>query len=503
MSWSWPVWRRAVPLVLLGAASFYCLYFLGLTASGVLGPDEARYAAIGREMARSGDWVTPRLWGEAWLEKPALIYWMTGLGFRAGLGEELAPRLPVAVMSVGFLLLYGWLLKREFGGRAALLATGILGTSAAWLSLSHVGVTDLPLAATFSAAMLLGMRWVGERDGEGGSWAEGNGRGARVSGLAAAMGALLGLAVLAKGLVPVVLALPLGWMARGRLKALLHPTGIAAFAVVAAPWYLLCWRANGWRFIDEFFLQHHLGRFSTEALQHQQPFWFYAPVLLGGLFPWTPLVALLLRRGAYKEARRRFLLLWVVFGLVFFSAAVNKLPGYLLPLMPAVCALLGLELAEAKRAGWLLVGSALLAGMIPVAAALLPEVLLEGLRRAEAAGIDWRAAGPAAGGAVLAWWLERRGRRLAAAGAVVAVMIAGVVWVKLAALPRVDRIASARAFWRENRRRAGEICIEEAHRGWVYGLNYYAGEPLPECRERERPWRLRQSASGARLERGE
>jgi 4-amino-4-deoxy-L-arabinose transferase-like glycosyltransferase len=148
--------------VLLGTASLYCLYFLGLTATGLLGPDEPRYAALGREMARSGDWVTPRLWGEPWFEKPALIYWMTGLGFRAGLGEDLAPRLPVALMSVAFLLAYAVLLKREFGTRPALTATALLGTSAAWLALSHVGVTDLPLAATFSAAMLLGMRLVGQ-----------------------------------------------------------------------------------------------------------------------------------------------------------------------------------------------------------------------------------------------------------------------------------------------------------------------------------------------------
>jgi 4-amino-4-deoxy-L-arabinose transferase-like glycosyltransferase len=306
--------------------------------------------------------------------------------------------------------------------------------------------------------------------------------------------------VLAKGLVPLVLALPLAWMARRRLKDLLHPAAVAAFVVVAAPWYLLCWRANGWRFIDEFFLRHHFGRFSTEALQHQQPFWFYVPVLLAGLFPWTPLAAWLLRRRVYEDARRRFLLLWVLFGLAFFSASVNKLPGYLLPLMPGLCALLGLELAEARRARWLLAGCALLVAMIPAAGAMLPQALLEGLRRAEAAGIQWGAAAPAAAGALLAWWLETRGRRWGAVGAVAALMIAGVVWLKAAALPAVDRVASARSFWRENWRRGAEICVEEANRGWRYGLNYYAIDPLPECRENPRPWRLRQNAFGARLE---
>ena len=68
--------------LLLAAPLLVVLYFYGLTTTGLLGPDEPRYAAIGREMAISGDWVTPRLWGQPWFEKPALLYWMTAIGFR-------------------------------------------------------------------------------------------------------------------------------------------------------------------------------------------------------------------------------------------------------------------------------------------------------------------------------------------------------------------------------------------------------------------------------------
>ena len=85
-------------------------------------------------MARSGDWVTPRLWGEAWFEKPALLYWMTGAGFRLGLGDELAPRLPVALLSLLFLAFFHLCLRREFGARPASYATAILGTSAGWIT---------------------------------------------------------------------------------------------------------------------------------------------------------------------------------------------------------------------------------------------------------------------------------------------------------------------------------------------------------------------------------
>src|SRR5690349_11190177 len=156
-----PTWRVlpvAIPVL-------YFLYFFGLTGVGLLGPDEPRYAAIGREMARSGDWVTPRLWNEPWFEKPALVYWMSGAGFRLGLSDDLAPRLPIALASVAFLVFYYWVLRREFGSPAAGYAVVILGTSAGWLSLSHAGVTDLPMSAAFAAAMLLSLAWLerGER----------------------------------------------------------------------------------------------------------------------------------------------------------------------------------------------------------------------------------------------------------------------------------------------------------------------------------------------------
>ena len=171
----------------------YLVYFFDLSATGLLGPDEPRYAAIAREMASSGDWITPRLWGAPWFEKPALLYWMSGAGFRLGLSTELAPRLPGALLACGFLVFYWFLLRREFGERVAWIAALILGTSGFWVGYSLNGVTDIPLAATYSAAMLLAMPWVEKRD-------------TRNLPVAAAM---FGVAVLAKGLVPLALALPL------------------------------------------------------------------------------------------------------------------------------------------------------------------------------------------------------------------------------------------------------------------------------------------------------
>jgi len=124
--------RRVPRLVWLALPLAYFLYFYGLGSVGLLGPDEPRYASIAREMARSGDWVTPRLWGQPWFEKPALLYWIVGAAFKLGLGEDVAPRLPVALLSVAFLAFYWWILRREFGCLQAWLSVLILGTCGAW-----------------------------------------------------------------------------------------------------------------------------------------------------------------------------------------------------------------------------------------------------------------------------------------------------------------------------------------------------------------------------------
>src|SRR5260370_16610946 len=107
---SWKRWA----LMLLCCATCSFLYFFGLSRTGLLGPDEPRYAAIGRAMADSGDWVTPRLWGEPWFEKPALLYWMTAAGFKAGLDLDLPPGLPAAIPRAPSLLYFFLVLRPDF-----------------------------------------------------------------------------------------------------------------------------------------------------------------------------------------------------------------------------------------------------------------------------------------------------------------------------------------------------------------------------------------------------
>lgn len=443
-----------LPLKHLLAALILCLlYFYGLTRVGIIGPDEPRYAAIGREMARSGDWITPRLWGQPWFEKPALLYWLAGLGFKAGLGPESAPRTPVVLLSLAFLVFYFLRVRREFGERAAWFAAAILATSAGWLAYSQVAVTDIPLSAAFSAAVLLAMPWV----------RSGGRRGLAFS------GALLGIAVLAKGLVPLVLAAPLAWAGRRRPADLLILA--AACLAVAAPWYLLCWHYNGDAFLDEFFLKHHLSRFTSGDLKHVQPWWFYVPVLLGFLFPWTPLLATL--RLNWRDTRAQLLLLTVLFGFAFFSASTNKLPGYILPLLPSLACLIGIQMAVAPPSRLLLAGSAALLCLTPVVSATLPGAVADGLTRAGIRGYGSPALLLLAAGAIAV----ARLRTPRMFPATVALAVAAMLYLKWDAYPRLDGAASARPLWLQ----AQPACVDKVDRAIRYGLNYYAGRELAEC----------------------
>ncbi|MBZ5594105.1 MAG: glycosyltransferase family 39 protein [Acidobacteriia bacterium] len=463
------MFRPPARTLLLAIPLAYFLYFFGLTRAGLLGPDEPRYAAISREMARSGDWVTPRLWGEPWFEKPALLYWMEATAFRAGVSDDLAPRLPVALMSVAFLFFFYWVLRREFGDPAAGFATAILATSAGWLSLSHIGVTDVPMSAAFCAAMLLSLGWIerGER-----RWLP-------------VAAALIGVSVLAKGLVPLVLSLPLVWMGRRHVLDWLRPSVLSAFAVVTLPWYGLCLLRNGQPFLEKFFWEHQVGRFFTAELAHGQPLWFFVPVLVAALFPWIPGLALLARRSLYSDARRQFLLLWIAFAFVFFSAAENKLPSYLLPLVPALAALMGIALAEHRRSRWVLVATAALLVCLGPIAPMLPQALAAGISRATLPVFHWTWLLPALACAAV-WYLDVVADRRAAVALLASAITAGVVAIELRSFPEIDRLASARPLWNTVAPIRDRVCVARLHRSLRYGLNYYSITPLPDCHQEPR-----------------
>ncbi|MBX9600332.1 MAG: glycosyltransferase family 39 protein [Bryobacteraceae bacterium] len=440
------------------------VYIYGLDRAGMLGPDEPRYAAVGLEMARSGDWVTPRLWGEAWFEKPPLLYWLVGAGNTAGLPDPWSARLPVAMVSIAFLAFFFRELRREWNGEIALAASMMLATSAGWLAFSQIAVTDLPMSAALFAAVLLAVQ------------------GELTLRRAALSGLLLGLAALGKGLVALVLFAPVAWHRRAEWRRL----GVLAAlsAATAGPWYAACYAVNGWPFVEELFVKHHFARFATGELLHEQPFWFYLPVLAGAIFPWTPLAGAVFVRK--PEPRLGFWWIWLSWGFLFFSLSRNKLPGYVLPLAPALALIMAVAVSRMPNARALLAAAAFLLILTPLITQVLPGALLSGLTRAEFLldGTDLLAGA----GALVAWlafvyWLGHKPPLAASVTALGLLMGGAVLYAKARVLPVLDREVSARPYWLSIAREADRYCLGEVRRAWVYGLNYYAGRSLPACME--------------------
>ena len=321
---------RATALLL---ALVLALLVLRLGAVPLLGPDEPRYARVAVEMQRAGAWVRPTLQGEPWLEKPPLYYWLAGGAFRL-LGEtEAAARLPsiaALLLLTGATALFG---ARLYGSAAGLHAGFVAGTALLPFAYGRAASMDMLLAATVTLAIgLAGLRLVGIA-----------GSTAVVAAAAAA-----GLATLAKGPLGVLLPglVVGGFLLTTRelrpLRELVGPRALVAFAVVAAPWYVAILRDQGEHFVSVF-------------LAEPQP----PALLVHG--PQPPGAALVLPAGAARSAsfrgrvsrspascggaarvaRDRFLVLWLVLPLAFFSLAGPKLPGYILPCVPPLAILVG------------------------------------------------------------------------------------------------------------------------------------------------------------------
>lgn len=329
-------WWKGSPergtVILLALAAALLLFRLG--AVPLVGPDEPRYARVAVEMHRSGDPVTPTLQGVPWLEKPALYYWLAGVAFSV-LGEtEAAARLPS--VAAGLLLVAAATLVggRVYGRAAGLHAGFILATSVLVFAYGRAATMDMLVAAAISAAVgLFAIDLLG-----------------RTSASAPIPMAyvFMALATLAKG--PIGFLLPglivAGYVLATRdwrlLRRIFSPVGVALFLLVAGPWYLAIYRAQGQAFVDVFLLNHNLERFTSTVHRHPGSPLYYAPVLVWGLFPWS---GLLLPAVAGISPRRSkadlFVLSWVALPLAFFSAAGSKLPGYILPCLPPLALLMG------------------------------------------------------------------------------------------------------------------------------------------------------------------
>jgi 4-amino-4-deoxy-L-arabinose transferase-like glycosyltransferase len=341
-----PAARLAWLLLIL--ATLYLGYFYNLGAIGLVGPDEPRYAWIARDMAETGDWVTPRLYGNPWFEKPVLYYWAAALSFKWFGVSEVAARFPSAVAALLATLAIGWLAWRIYGPETARWMLLLLPTSVGMIGFSHAAATDMPFVGMLTIAMVCAAVVLRLLPPKGGAAP------AKYAALAL-FGVFLGLAVLAKGPAAIILSggAVLLWAIftkrwRDAFRCL-HPVALASFCLTALPWYVLCARRNP-DFFRIFIIEHNFKRYLTSEFQHIQPFWFYIPVVLIAFLPWT----LILLWGTVLGVHRirwsgqlggatLLLLCWAGFCLLFFSASKSKLPGYVLPAIPAI----GLLLARA------------------------------------------------------------------------------------------------------------------------------------------------------------
>lgn len=490
---------RSIWYILLFLAVFYGCFFSQLGALGLVGPDEPRYASVAREMAESGDWVTPRLYGKPWFEKPVLYYWAAALAIRVFGAHEFAARIPSSLAAALAALALAWAARKAWqfqGLAAARYALLIFPTCVATFGFARAAGPDMlftaPLTAAMAAAFVLVWRAHDAAATEG--HASVPSRTAQIF-----FGIFLGLATLAKGPAAIVLAggsvglwavLTRRWRAALRLA---HPLAIIGFGVTALPWYVLCAVRNP-VFVRTFLFTHNIERYFTPVFQHRQPFWFFAPVLLLGLLPWTVLLIGLARDAIQSWQEKRwadspglFFGCWVLFPVVFFSFSQSKLPGYVLPVVPPLALLLArsaAHLIEDKGgfAGNLFVGIGLTFVALGAAASFwLGRLPLQFILAKPNQVVAWVTPLFLGGLAIALLALRRRPAAALLAGA--ALMAGLVEAANRRALPRLDKYLSPRVAARalQNPPGAAEnISAYRLRRAWGYGLNFYLHQELPD-----------------------
>lgn len=317
---------------------FSLLFFTSLHKPAVIDYDEGVYAEVSRAMFENRELVIPELNGEGFFEKPPMLYWTQMLGYKLFGINSMGARFFNAVAALVTLLVFYFGAAAALGKRTAFQATLVLGSSIIFLYLARVAMTDMLL--TLFLVSCLTLSWTGvER-----ALANENGAPLFWLGCLAA-----GLAMLSKGaigaLFPVLTAvfylISIGkptlifnrkWFLPGTL--ILVGSGFS--------WYLLLgfFHPDGFDFMKELFMKHHLGRFSNTMEGHSGPFFYYLIILLVGFMPWFGYLLLGLFRMPLTtkgDPSLRYLRLFAIFSLIvflFFSAAATKLPNYILPALP-------------------------------------------------------------------------------------------------------------------------------------------------------------------------
>jgi 4-amino-4-deoxy-L-arabinose transferase-like glycosyltransferase len=373
--------RSRALLLVLAALTF----FVGLGRGAITDADEAFYAESALEMVESGNWLTPHYNYEVRFQKPVLYYWLTAATYQIAGTNEATARWWSAMAGLGLVLVTAVCARRWYDEQTAWLAGAIVATNFGYFSIARMALPDLPLTflitlSTWTALVCtlesqrFPMRWV------------------------AASAIALGLGFLMKGpvglAIPVLVIVPILVIERRSLS--LRPmqivAGLLLFVAVAAPWYLAMWMTHGTAYLEGFFVGDNFERFATDRFNDPRPWWFYLPVVAGGLLPWSPLCLVWFRPIKEFLARRRAasvvevrLLIWALLPLAFFTLSVGKQPRYVLPVLPPLAMLLASSIVErirdwrgldgtrtrANRSTAVVVGSALCGAFLVALAALL------------------------------------------------------------------------------------------------------------------------------------
>ncbi len=351
--------NKGAYLLWLLLAIFTILWFSNLEYRKLIKPDEGRYAEIPREMVADGNWVTPRLNGFKYFEKPPLQYWATAVAYEAFGDHAWTSRLWDALTGFAGVLLVWFAGARLFGRDAGRYAALLLGGSFLYAAMGHINTLDI--GVTFFTTLGIVGLLLAQQEGAAAS--------TQRNWMYVAWAAL-GLAVLSKGLIGIVLpgaALFLYSIFQrdlGVWKRMHWGAGLAIFFAVTAPWFYLVSKANP-QFAWFFFWHEHIERFLTKIHDRYQPWYYFIPILLFGILPWTFVMLSTLWHTWRDSARaqpyahsvwrsfrlpkafnpQRYLFIWAVFVYVFFSRSDSKLPSYLLPIFPTLALLMGWQLA--------------------------------------------------------------------------------------------------------------------------------------------------------------
>lgn len=332
------------------------IWFGNIEYRKLIKPDEGRYAEIPREMVVSGDWVTPRLNDLKYFEKPPLQYWATATAYELFGEHQWTSRLWATLTGFAGILLVWFAGMRLFGAAAGRYAAVLLGGSLLYVLMAHINTLDM--GVTFFITLGIAGLLLGQQAGSDAH--------TRRNWMYTAWIAMA-LAVLSKGLMGLVLpgaALFLYSVFQRDIavwKRMHWGMGLLLFLLVVSPWFYLVMKANP-EFFQKFFIYEHYTRFTTKDLGRYQPWYYFVPVLLLGMLPWTVLMFDTMLRTWKGSSRNdksfnpeRFLLVWAVFIYLFFTASGSKLPSYLLPMFPALALLMGKQLAEmsGRRLFWL------------------------------------------------------------------------------------------------------------------------------------------------------